>query len=233
MLVKNLSRIVLVTLLGAIGMAATALKAEAGQLMTAPANDAAFNQLINGGLFTETFVSSSRIGKPGNADYELGLLKPDQSVASSAQYNWVNGQAENFSLTYSGGVATYKVGNQTISSSFIGGASDIFLRTRSANGTSTSLFSDLQFQDASGTIMPMNLASSGTGDVDYMRIGNIQGPFTITGKTTFTWSGTQPAGSAMIAQIKVGTSKSTPEPATLGALALVVGGAAAMRRKRG
>jgi hypothetical protein len=66
-----------------------------------------------------------------------------------------------------------------------------------------------------------------------MRIGKIQGPFTITGKTTFSWSGTRPTGSAMIAQIKVGTSKSTPEPATIGALALVVGGAAAMRRKRG
>jgi hypothetical protein len=231
MTLTNLNRIVLVTAIGAIGLCGGALKASAGEAMTGPANDTQFNQLISGGLFKETFVTSSRVG--GASTYELGLLRPDQSVAQSAEYNWVNGQAVDFSLEYDGTNAVYKVGNMTVNGAFNGGATDLFLRTRAADKT-TSLFSNLKFQDATGSITPLNLSSTGAGgsDVDYLRIGKVQGAFKLSGKTTLSWTGARPSNSNLIAQIKVGTSKSTPEPATLGALALVVGSAMVMKRRQ-
>jgi hypothetical protein len=231
MTLNNLNRIVLVTAIGTIGLCGGALKASAGEAMTGPANDAQFNQLIDDGLFKETFVTSSRVG--GSSTYELGLLRPDQSVAQSAEYNWVNGQAVDFSLEYDGTNAVYKVGNMTVNGVFTGGATDLFLRTRAATNT-TSLFSHLTFRDAKGTMMPMNLSSAGAGgsDTDYLRIGKVRGAFKLSGKTTLSWMGTRPKNSNLIAQIKVGTSKSTPEPATLGALALVVGSAMTCGRSK-
>jgi hypothetical protein len=229
---QKLIRIGLVAAIGAIGLMSGALKAEAGEVVAAPANDTQFNQLINDGLFKETFVTSSRVG--GASTYELGLLRPDQSVAQSAEYNWVNGQAVDFSLEYDGTNAVYKVGNVTMNGAFNGGATDLFLRTRSADKT-TSRFSNLQFQDATGAMTPMNLSSTGAGssDVDYLRIGKIQGAFKLSGKTTLSWTGARPSNSNLIAQIKAGTSKSTPEPATLGALAFVVGSAIGLKRRKG
>jgi hypothetical protein len=229
---QKLIRIGLVAAIGAIGLMSGALKAEAGEVVAAPANDTQFNQLINDGLFKETFVTSSRVG--GASTYELGLLRPDQSVAQSAEYNWVNGQAVDFLLEYDGTNAVYKVGNVTMNGAFNGGATDLFLRTRSADKT-TSRFSNLQFQDATGAMRPMNLSSTGAGssDVDYLRIGKIQGAFKLSGKTTLSWTGARPSNSNLIAQIKAGTSKSTPEPATLGALAFVVGSAIGLKRRKG
>jgi hypothetical protein len=232
MVIPTLNRIAVVTLVGTIGVLASAFQAQAGELMTGPAGDVQFNQLINEGLFKETFVTSARVG--GASTYELGLLRPDQSVAKSAEYNWVNGQAVDFSLEYDGTNAVYKVGNMTINGTFNGGATDLFLRTRAANN-STSLFSNLTFQDATGSMTPLNLSSTGAGgsDVDYLRIGKVQGAFKLSGKTTLSWTGARPNNSSLIAQIKAGTSKSTPEPATLGALALVAGSAIGLKRRQG
>jgi hypothetical protein len=231
MTLQKLTRIGFVTAIGAIGLVTGALKAEAGEVVAAPTSDTQFNQLISGGLFKETFVTSARVG--GASTYELGLLRPDQSVVQSAEHNWVNGQAVDFSLEYDGTNAVYKVGNMTVNGAFNGGATDLFLRTRAADKT-TSLFSNLKFQDASGTMTPMNLSSAGAGssDVDYLRIGKIQGAFKLSGKTTLSWTGARPSNSNLIAQIKAGTSKSTPEPATLGALAFVVGSAIGLKRRQ-
>jgi hypothetical protein len=235
MSIKQLGNVFAIAGLSLIAVGAVASQANAGEIVGLPASfsDIQFNNLITTGEFTEKFVVSARIG--GSSTYETGILRPNQSVAAQADRTWTSGQAVDFSLEYDGAMVKYVLGGQTISSSiFSGPASDIFFRTRST-ANSTSLLSNMSFTDASGTMAVANLASSGNGtagDLDYLRLGKVQGAFKLTGKTTMSWTGTRPTNSNLIAQFKVGNSKSTPEPATLGALALVAGSAAIARRAK-
>jgi hypothetical protein len=229
-LFQSVSQIAAIVAVPAIALL-SATNAQAAVLVpTSNLTDAGFNQLIASGQFAETFVTSARIG--GASTYELGVLRPNQSVVAQKEYQWQSGQAVDFSLEYDGAMMKYKVGGQEISSGeFQGKASDLFLRTRSA-ANSTSLFSDLQLNDDTGALAINNLTSSGTNDVDYLRLGQLKGAFKLTGKTTLSWTGARPTNSSLIAQIKVGTSKSVPEPASVAALGLVGALAAAIRKRK-
>ncbi|MBD2771675.1 choice-of-anchor W domain-containing protein [Iningainema tapete] len=189
--------------------------------------DTDFNQLVDKGEFKELFVSEGRIGdRGGSATYELSInndVKLGGLPVEQRQFNWVNGQAVDFSLQYTGSVVNYIVGGQTLSSTaFSGPVSEIFLRTFAMND-STATLSNLVF-DGVGI---ENLSSSATGsnqDVDYFQISNISTPFLLTGKTTLSWTGaTPPKNSQLAYQIKVGNtpSQSVPEPGTVGAILLV------------
>jgi hypothetical protein len=230
-LCSSISPVAAVIALPAIAILSGSNAQAAVLVPTSNLTDAGFNQLISSNQFTETFVTSARIGGP--TTYELGVLRPNQSVVGQKEYQWQSGQAVDFSLEYNGSMMKYKVDNQEISSSeFKGNASDLFLRTRSA-ANSTSLFSNLQLQDDDGVLSIANLTSSGNGDVDYLRLGKLKGAFKLTGKTTLSWTGNRPTQSSLIAQVKVGTSKSVPEPASVAALGLVGALAAAMRKRKG
>jgi hypothetical protein len=233
---KNLMRS---AVLGAIAVAPMVAilpsgNAQAAVLVpTSGLTDAGFNQLISSGDFTEKFVTSARIGDAGAATYEMGLLRPNQSVAGQKQYQWNSGTAVDFSLEYDGALVKYKLGDEIISSmEFTGDASDLFLRTRSATN-STSLFSNLKLQDGSGTLAIADLTSSGNGDVDYLRLGKLQGAFKLSGQTTMSWTGARPTNSSLIAQVKVGNSKAVPEPANVAALGLFGLLATVIRQRRG
>jgi hypothetical protein len=221
-----------------VGATIGATSAQAAQLVAAPADDIAFNQLISSGQFAEKFVTSGRIGNNNatNGDYEMGILRPNQTVAASTQNAWSKGTPMLFSLEYDGTTVKYTVGNKVISSTeFTGNATDLFMRTRTTKDSSVTL-SNLSFTDTAGTMSVANISSAGdgtNGDLDYLRLGKIKGAFTLTGTSTMNWTGTTaPRGSSLIYQFKVGNSTSVPEPATVGALTIVAGAIAARRRNR-
>lgn len=183
--------------------------------------DTEFNQLRTDGLFTELFVAESRIGNNavgGNGEREFGINTDTGANVAFGDRIWDNGGLVNFTLQYTGSLVNYIVGDRLLSSSaFSGPVTDIFLRTRAVNN-STMALSDLLFNGQAIS----NLFSSGLGssDVDYLQISNITTPFTLTGKSLMSWTGTTPARSNLAYQIKVGTTpvESVPEPGTVGAL---------------
>ncbi|MGA9381521.1 MAG: choice-of-anchor W domain-containing protein [Phormidium sp.] len=182
--------------------------------------DTEFNSLRTEGEFTELFVAESRVGNASlnTAERELGINDANGTPFATGQFAWGNNQAVDFLLEYTGELVKYTVGGQLLSSSaFSGPVTDIFLRTRAA-ANSTMALSDLVF-NGSGI---GNLFSSGSGgsDVDYLQVSDITTPFTITGKSLMSWTGTPPNNSALAYQIKVGTTpvESVPEPGTVGAL---------------
>ncbi|MCU0568639.1 MAG: PEP-CTERM sorting domain-containing protein [Oculatellaceae cyanobacterium Prado106] len=236
----------------ALGVA-IAHPAQAFTLVTPPANDAAFENLKLTGAFTEKFVAETRIGdsdaqgSAANRTHEFNLQKVTQSptgdlfsILSQAQHQWKNGETLDFSLEYTGSLLNYRVNNQLIgSSAVVGGLTDLFLRTRSAN-RSDILLSNLSLTDTKGTQTLSNLGSStdtaGASDIDYLHIRGIQGAFTFTGKSTVNWKDMTPRNSALAYQIKLGTSPVEPPPARVpepGAIAALgaVGSAALLRRK--
>ncbi|NJR68279.1 MAG: PEP-CTERM sorting domain-containing protein [Synechococcales cyanobacterium CRU_2_2] len=188
--------------------------------------------MISSGEFTETFVTSARVG--GRSTYELGVLNPQNHLLPDrqAQFAWVSGQVVNFSLEYDGSVVKYSVGNQLLSTTtFSGRATDLFIRTRAANQSSIRL-GNLMLTDATGALSIANTGSAGSddSDIDYVRLQGLTGPFTITGSSVMSWTGTAPTQSALIYQFKVGTSTAVPEPASLAAIALI--GAAGLNLRR-
>ena len=186
--------------------------------------DTEFRGLLEQELFDELFVAESRIGNNSstggereigiNQDVNLGGLPVVQG-----QRTWQNGGWVDFMLEYTGSLVNYTVGGQLFSTNaFSGPVTDIFLRTRAAD-KSTMALSNLFFNG----VGIGNLFSSGSGssDIDYLQISKISTPFTLTGKSLMSWTGTRPNNSALAYQIKVGTTpqpESVPEPGTVGAL---------------
>ncbi|BAZ53378.1 hypothetical protein NIES4103_60530 [Nostoc sp. NIES-4103] len=207
-------------------------------------DDADFNSLINNGYFKEVFVAEGRIGNnsSSSAERELGINKFYGTPVASGNLVWGNGKVWDFSLEYTGSKVTYKVFdyNQTTiltSQEFSDPVTNIYLRTFANKGSKNNLQNAVSLTDLvfNGTNIG-NLASASTNstaDVDYLGLSNISAPFTLTGKTAFSWVGAAPARSNLAFQIKVGISKSVPEPSTLGAIFVAsMTGAAALKTKK-
>ncbi|WP_071189553.1 choice-of-anchor W domain-containing protein [Trichormus sp. NMC-1] len=213
-------------------------------------DDTDFNLLLDNGDFKELFVAEGRIGNnAGNGTQELSINK-DVAIGGAPvdqdQLTWGNGKLWDFSLQYDGSQVTYKIfesGNSTAtqtlhSTQFTGPATDIFLRTRARDNTTSTTsnsitLSDLVFNGTS--IGNLSSVGSATRDIDYLHLSNITTNFTLTGKTSFSWTGTTPTNSNLAFQIKVGTSpqsESVPEPGMLGGICLAATIGAAMSKKK-
>lgn len=200
--------------------------------------DTEFRGLLDQGLFDELFVAESRIGNNSstggereigiNQDVNLGGLPVAQG-----QRTWQNGGLVDFMLEYTGNLVKYTVGGQLLSTNvFSGPVTDIFLRTRAANN-STMALSNLFFNGVA--IDSLLSFGSGASDIDYLQISKINTPFTLSGKSLMSWTGTRPNNSALAYQIKVGTTppvESVPEPGTVGALLTAGALSVALKKKQ-
>ncbi|MBK1990103.1 PEP-CTERM sorting domain-containing protein [Sphaerospermopsis aphanizomenoides BCCUSP55] len=221
-------------------------------------DDTDFNLLLDNGDFKELFVAEGRIGNnAGNGTQELSINrdvraaeKPGQPIIQD-QLTWGNGKLWDFKLQYDGSKVTYEIfesGNSAAAkilstTEFTGPATDIFLRTRARDNTTSTTsnsitLSDLVFNGTS--IGNLSSVGSATKDIDYLHLSNITTNFTLTGKTSFSWTGATPTNSNLAFQIKVGTSpqsasvpESVPEPGMLGGICLVATmGIAVSKRKK-
>ncbi|MEA5503621.1 choice-of-anchor W domain-containing protein [Halotia wernerae UHCC 0503] len=213
-------------------------------------DDADFNLLLDKGDFKELFVAEARIGNNGfggNGERELGInrdvrasVNPGQPV-TKGDLVWGNGKIWDFSLEYTGSKVTYKVfdATQTLAlttQEFSEPVTDILFRTfaqkNSGNNTNNSVtLSDLFLNGQS--LGSLSSTGSAISDVDYIGVSAISTNFMLTGKTSFNWSGSAPQRSNLAFQIKVGTSKSVPEPSTIGAIfAATIAGTAVSKRKK-
>ncbi|WP_414544920.1 choice-of-anchor W domain-containing protein [Nostoc sp. CCY0012] len=214
-------------------------------------DDADFNLLLDQGDFKELFVAEGRIGNNGfggNGEREIGINRDVRATVGAGlpvakgDLVWGNGKVWDFSLEYTGSKVTYKVSdsNQTfqlLTQEFSGPVTDIFFRTFANKGSGNNLQNSVSLTNLflNGKALG-SLASVGTNtiaDRDYLHVDGISTPFTLTGKTAFSWVGAAPSRSNLAFQIKVGTSKSVPEPSTLGAIFVAtMTGAAALKRKK-
>lgn len=189
--------------------------------------DAAF-LAITANASLERAVTEARSGTPGN--WAGAIWSPQGGVGSpvaTLNHTWANGVPTNFPIVYDGvSSLTFSLGGSAISHSTVsGGFTDIFVRVRSVSGSTVSV-SDL---DLSGfNIGALSVAGAG---VDYLRVSNngtAFGAFTITGKQTMSWTGQQPGGSQIAAQLKFTNVIPSPGTLSLAGLASLL----ASRRRR-
>jgi hypothetical protein len=210
-------------------------------------SDTDFENLLRNGQFSESFVTEGRIGNNSldTTERELGIntaIKPNTNgeltggnPVAAGEYVWGNRQPANFSLQYTGSTINYTLGGQTLTSNaFSGPVTDIFLRTFASNNGNVAL-TNLAFDNqVFGGLSSSSINNS--QDTDYIQLSNISSPFTLTGQALIGWTSITPARSQVAYQIKVGSSPSTrsvPEPGTVGAIFLAtVAGIAYGRRKK-
>jgi hypothetical protein len=199
-----------------------------------------------------------------------GFSVQTQADTSNGDY-WQNGEASLFSLDYDADThqVTYNVAGQTLSydysDKFTQGVTDIFVRTRANDANTKAEVRNLSLTDASGTTYDIDgtseiectlsprcttwrIGDNGTvedveGGVQYLRISDFLGSFSLTGESLFSWMGDAPTQSKLAYQVKVGSVEgsssasssdleSVPEPATLLGLALAGGAMATLKRDR-
>jgi hypothetical protein len=214
-------------------------------------DDADFNLLLDKGDFKELFVAEGRIGNNGfggNGEREIGINRDVRATVGAGlpvakgDLVWGNAKVWDFSLEYTGSKVTYKVFDPTqtfqlVTQEFSGPVTDIFFRTFANKGSGNNVQNSVSLTNLVFNSTDLgSLASAGTtttADLDYLHLAGISAPFSLTGKTAFSWVGTAPSRSNLAFQIKVGTSKSVPEPSILGAIFIAsMTGVAALKRKK-
>lgn len=159
-----------------------------------------------------SFVAEGRIGdSSGQSTYELDLHAEDPGFPQvTDQFNWLNGQTENFELTYDAesNFVNYLIGTQTLSFDYTEPFSDIFLRTRAVDMGASIVVDNLVLDDQT-----LNASSSAIGEVkglDILRISDFEKSFRLAGNVTMSWTDETPRNSRLAYQIKVGTPTTEP-----------------------
>lgn len=175
-------------------------------------------------LLDTSVVAQGRIGdRAASATYERSLGPSTFSPAVTGQYNWPNGSPVDFRLDFDAGLnrITFTVGGQSQQYTPLADfTDDLFIRTRAATSGSAVRIDQLILDGVS--LSDSAQAANNAIDVLWIRGANLRNGFTLTGKSTMTWS-TQPSNSNLAYQLKLGHT--VPEPATgvlaaLGAWAL-------------
>ncbi|TVQ30527.1 MAG: hypothetical protein EA376_12855 [Phycisphaeraceae bacterium] len=184
--------------------------------------------------FIERYVAEGRIGAGGGpATFELALGASTVSPAQTANYAWQSGVATPFSLEYDAalGLATYTVDGVSLEYAIDTDATDIFIRTRSANETTTMTIDNLTLN---GDALAGLASASGAGDVDILWIRSDMplGDFLLRGDSTMTWAGSMPSQSTLAFQFKVGAVIPAPTGFGLAGAGLIGLGSAGFARRR-
>lgn len=216
----------------------TTTAAHAGIVVTPLAGgDAEFLALSNNGTL-ERAVGEGRIGNnAGNGTWEQAIWElggVGNPVAQAQLASFTSGTSVPFSISFDGAsTVSYAFGPSTLSWNLIAGPfTDIFLRVR-ATSTSSAVLSNL-FLDLPGAANDTaisTLATGPSGTAEYIRIsfmGNNLPAFTLSGDSTFAWSGSVPANSQLAYQVKFSNVVPTPAAASL----IVAAGLVGLRRRR-
>ena len=157
-------------------------------------------------LISDTlFVAEGRIGDLGGAaTFELDLGQSTSAPNTMAQYGWVNGQVEPFTLTYDSGtkLVTFVLGGRTLTYTppfpMFG---DIFVRTRAVDSGREIVVQSLVLNGQS--VGDVSHAVGDGLDILWISGGSLANGFTLTGTATLSWTGAPPTQSRLAFQIKV------------------------------
>jgi hypothetical protein len=153
------------------------------------------------------FVGEGRIGDGWSAaTFEIDLGGSTSSPVTTAQYGWPNGTAVSWTLAYdqTTDLVTFTVDGITLEfTTPLSGFSDLFVRARAVNADSEIRVDNLVLD---GLAVTDQSYAAGDGlDILWINGGSLFDGFTLTGRTTMSWTGDMPTQSRLAFQLKVGT----------------------------
>lgn len=164
-------------------------------------------------IFSETmFVAEGRIGDgivPGTFELEMGEEPSMPEVAG--HFEWPNGTPVSFTLTYDALTSeiAFTAGDSTLYlAPRLLDYPDMFVRAGADLEDSQIIVEDLVLD---GEVVGDVAYAAGIDDVDIMWIAGatLYDGFTLTGTVTMSWTGTQPAMSELLFQVKLGAPAPT------------------------
>jgi|WetSurMetagenome_2_1015567.scaffolds.fasta_scaffold06610_2 hypothetical protein len=151
------------------------------------------------------FVAEGRIGDLGGAaTFELDLGQSTSAPSTTAQYPWIDGAVEPFTLSYNAGtgLVTFTLGGKVLAySTPFPMFGDIFVRTRAVEVDRSVIVQDLVLNGQS-----VGGVSSAVGpglDILWISGAQLSNGFTLTGTATLAWTGAAPTQSRLAFQVKV------------------------------
>ncbi len=157
-------------------------------------------------LISDTiFVAEGRIGDLGGAaTFELDLGQSTAAPYTTAQYPWISGTVEPFTLSYNSGTGliTFSLGGKVLTyMTPFPMFGDIFVRTRAVEVDRSVIVQDLVLNGQSvGDVS--NAVGPGL-DILWISGAALSNGFTLTGTATLAWNGAAPTQSRLAFQIKV------------------------------
>lgn len=126
--------------------------------------------------------------------YEIALKEDSSTVLDQDGFVWTSGETEVFELTYdhTTGTAEWTIDGTTVTANVIAGNGDGDIGiTAKAPKDGTVVVEDVMLDGSSAGMVTANDTAAGD-DKEYLLItgGVLSDGFTLTGKVTFTWSGT-------------------------------------------
>jgi hypothetical protein len=151
------------------------------------------------------FVAEGRIGDLGGAaTFELDLGQSTAAPYTTAQYPWISGTVEAFTLAYDSGtgLVSFTLGGKLLTyMTPFPMFGDIFVRTRAVEADRSVIVQDLVLNGQSvGGVS--NAVGPGL-DILWISGAALSNGFTLTGTATFAWTGAHPTQSRLAFQIKV------------------------------
>jgi hypothetical protein len=161
-------------------------------------------------LLSDTlFVAEGRIGDgSGAATFEIDLGASTGAPDATAQYDWPNGTAVPWTLTYDGttNLVTFTVNGVPLQyTPPLSGFTEIFVRTRATNAGTDIVVNDLTVDSEAVGDVSQAFGADGL-DILWIHGGSVGDGFTMNGQTTMSWTGARPSQSRLAFQIKVGWS---------------------------
>jgi hypothetical protein len=157
-------------------------------------------------LISDTiFVAEGRIGDLGGAaTFELDLGQSTAAPNTTAQYPWINGAVEPFTLTYNSGTGliTFTLGGKVLAyTTPFPMFGDIFIRTRAVDADRSVMVGDLVLNG--GSVGDVSSAVGPGLDILWISGAPLSNGFILTGTATLAWIGPAPTQSRLAFQIKV------------------------------
>lgn len=150
------------------------------------------------------FAAEGRIGDLlGAATFELDIGPEHGNPTQTAQFDWPNGEAVTFTLTFDSvtNVAEFTVGGNVLMYAATPPFTDLFVRARAVDEGSYIVVNSIVLD---GEPVGDNASTSGYDGADTLWIkgGVLADGFTITGAVTMNWTGTPPRQSRLAFQVK-------------------------------
>ncbi|GFZ91718.1 choice-of-anchor W domain-containing protein [Okeania sp. KiyG1] len=181
-------------LAAAVGFLGAPVSANAFTLGGVINGEADFNKLGA----TIDVAAEGRIGDlSGAAEHEFNIHYDNENghqivPTEYRSFDWVNGQGEDFTLTFDDGTLTYEIGGKTLEYSITDTLNDLFIRTTARKQDNSVVVDNLILNGQAIAENSSFTCSEGCdywNSSQYLWLTDLEESFTLTGTTTMTWTG--------------------------------------------
>ncbi len=144
-----------------------------------------------------TFIASGQFGNI--------VLNNENKIQRQADFDWLSGEPEDFSISYDGSTIRYTVGDKSLETQTEGFFQDIFIYTKATESYGSVILQNLLLTDSDTSLSISGIGASYPNNaVNIFWIQDIKKAFTLTGNALLGWLNPPQNSDNLAYQIQVG-----------------------------